>query len=429
MIRLHGLKPAAAAVGVTLLIAACGGSGSGGGGGTKGTIDIGVEMPLSGTDSSQGQPILNGVQLAVANHSTIKGYQIQVKSYDDSVQGTHDPQKGAQNVQSMAGDAKILGMVGPLNSNVAKAEIPIAADNSLTMVSPGNTATCLTRDDFGCNGGATQLRKGNPNPYFRVVTFDEYQGPAAAYYAYEQLKVTKIAVASDNETYGKGIADSFSTQYTKLGGTIVKRQDFDWKTTDNFSPFLQSAKDAGAQGVYWGGVTATKTCIPRAQMKGIFDPKTPYLGGDGIVTDPNCVKAMGDMSANVYATIASIDPDHVPGAKSVVQQYDSKYGKQNRTGYAIIAYDCAGVLLDAISRAIDAAGGKMPTRKQVVEQMAKTNGYQGILGPIGFDQNGDNKTKIVSTYEYTSSDPNQAANSPWKGQYDFGQTPPKFTGA
>ena len=161
-------------------------------------------------------------------------------------------------------------------------------------------------------------------------------------------------------------------------------------------------------------------------MKGIFPATTPYLGGDGIVTDSSCVKDAGEMAPNVYATIAAIDPAHVPGAKSVIQQYDSKYGQQNRSGYAIIAYDCAGVLLDAISRAIDANGGNMPKRSQVRDQMAKTSNYQGILGPVSFDEHGDTKSKIISVYEYTSSDPNQAASSPWKGAYDFGQTPPKF---
>jgi branched-chain amino acid transport system substrate-binding protein len=425
MIRFQWLRPVAAGAGAILALVACGSTG-GGGGGTKGTIEIGVEMPLSGTDASQGQPILNGVQLAVQNHSTVNGYKIQVKSFDDSVQGTHDPAKGAQNVQAMVGDSKVLGMVGPLNSNVAKAEIPIASDANLVMVSPGNTNECLTRDDLDCNGEATQLRKGNPNSYFRLVTIDTYQGPGAAYYMYQQLHVTKVAIGSDNETYGKGIADSFQKQFEQLGGTVVQRKDFDWKTTDNFQPFLQAAKDGGAQGVYWGGVTATKSCIPRAQMKTVgFPATTPYMGGDGIVTDPNCAKDAGDQAPGVYATIAAVDPAHVAGAKSVISQYDSKYGQQNRTGYSIIAYDCAGVLLDAISKAIDANNGNMPKRSQVRDAMGKEN-YSGILGPVSFDSHGDTKVKLISVYEYTSADPNQAANSPWKGAYDFGQTPPKF---
>ena len=46
-----------------ILSFACGGGGGGGTtGGTQGTIKIGVELPLSGTEGSQGQPILKGVR-------------------------------------------------------------------------------------------------------------------------------------------------------------------------------------------------------------------------------------------------------------------------------------------------------------------------------------------------------------------------------
>src|SRR5215468_6422666 len=107
----------------TLIAFACGGGGGGGGGGTtasKGTIKIGVEMPLSGTEGSQGQPILKGVRFAVDRAGgSIKGYTLQVADYDDAVNGVHDPQKGAQNVTAMAGDTKVVGFVGPLNSSVA----------------------------------------------------------------------------------------------------------------------------------------------------------------------------------------------------------------------------------------------------------------------------------------------------------------------
>src|SRR5215467_681851 len=175
----------------TLFAFACGGP-SGGGGGTtanKGTITIGVEMPLSGTEGSQGQPILKGVRYAVTlANSSINGFTLQVKDFDDAVNGTHDPQKGAQNVTAMVGDPSILGFVGPLNSSVAKNEIPIASDAHLAMISPANTNPCLTKavdaNGVDCAGLAAQLRKGNPNPYFRTVTTDDYQGPALADFFY-----------------------------------------------------------------------------------------------------------------------------------------------------------------------------------------------------------------------------------------------------
>src|SRR5215472_1485128 len=105
------LRSGAIVILAALLSFACGnggGTGNNSSGGSKGTIKIGVEMPLSGTEGSQGQPILKGVRFAVDKvGGSIKGYTLQVSDYDDAVNGTHDPQKGAQNVTAMAGDTKV----------------------------------------------------------------------------------------------------------------------------------------------------------------------------------------------------------------------------------------------------------------------------------------------------------------------------------
>src|SRR5215471_13777661 len=74
----------------TLFAFACGGGGGGGGGGAanKGTITIGVELPLSGTEGSQGQPILKGVRFGVTQAGgSIKGFTLQVKDFDDAGNG------------------------------------------------------------------------------------------------------------------------------------------------------------------------------------------------------------------------------------------------------------------------------------------------------------------------------------------------------
>ena len=436
-LRGGGLIAAAA-----ILSFACGGGGTSGGtsGGNKGTIKIGVEMPLSGTEGSQGQPILKGVRYAVDKAGgSIKGYTLQVADYDDAVNGVHDPQKGAQNVTAMAGDPKVLAFVGPLNSNVAKNEIPIAADAHLGMISPANTGVCLTKEqgdsrfpyDAACGGLAAQLRKGNPNNYFRLVTTDDYQGPALADYFLQTLKLTKVAVASDNQTYGKGISDAFSAEFKAKGGTLVgTRFDYDQQNTNDFKSWLTSAKSAGAQAIYVGGVTSTKVCIVRAQMQGIFDVSTPFGGGDGIVQDSECVKAMGAMSPNVFATIAAVDPQHVPSAKATIDGYKKAYpGPNDYTAYSIVAADAAGIAIAAIGRAIDAAGGTLPSdplkaRDSVRAEIAKTSNYQGALGSTSFDKNGDTNIKIISIYEYTSSNPETANDEPWKAQINYGQANP-----
>jgi hypothetical protein len=64
----------------------------------------------------------------------------------------------------------------------------------------------------------------------------------------------------------------------------------------------------------------------------------------------------------------------------------------------------------------------------VRDQVAKTNNLSTVNGSLGFDKFGDNTTKIVSVYKYTTADSTQATKSPWQGAYDFGSQPPKFSG-
>ncbi|MFZ0215643.1 MAG: hypothetical protein WAM30_06825, partial [Candidatus Dormiibacterota bacterium] len=143
----------------------------------------------------------------------------------------------------------------------------------------------------------------------------------------------------------------------------------------------------------------------------------------------NCVKAAGAMAPGTYATIAAINPQQVPTAKSAISAYNKQFGSQNYTAYAIVSYAATQVMINAIDKAIKANNGNKPTRKQVLAQLAKTKNFASVVGPIGFDSHGDNTTKIVSVYQYTSADATQAANEPYEGAYDFGKTPPAWTAA
>src|SRR5690242_21750489 len=135
MVRARGLV----VLSMALMVAfACGGSG-GAGGGSKGTIKSESDLPVCTTG---GQSTANGVKFAIDQKNAaggVNGYTISYQSFDDCVQGAYSADAGVQNVQTMLGDSKFLGMIGPYNSAVAKAEIPIAAPQHFTMISPSNT--------------------------------------------------------------------------------------------------------------------------------------------------------------------------------------------------------------------------------------------------------------------------------------------------
>ncbi|MEK6225298.1 MAG: branched-chain amino acid ABC transporter substrate-binding protein [Chloroflexota bacterium] len=391
-----------------MLATACtsGTGGTAGGGGTsKGEIIIASDQPTSGGDASDGLPAQNGIQFAVESAGSIKGFKLTFKGWDDTVNGNHNPEKGAQNIQEMIADAKILGMIGPNNSNVARAMIPIANRASFTMISAANTNECLTQTFPYCEAdtGTTpaKLRPNGVNNYFRVAAADTFQGPAAADFIVDTLKITKVAVWSDNETFGKGVADKFTTEFTKKGGTVVVRQDFDTKTTNDWKPFLTDAKNKGALAVYAGATSGTKICIPRAQMKGILD--APYMVPDGGVNS-QCIKDAADNGANLYGTVAAADANQNPDAKATIDAFKAKFTKKEDIGsYTFPAMDCANILIDAIGRAIDANGGNMPSREQVRAAVAATKSFKGTTGTYTFDANGDPTSPTMAIFQTKGS--------------------------
>ena len=226
-------------------------------GASGGTIKIGVDLPVSGADASIGIPTQNGAVLAVeeANKNGFAGgkFKLEASLLDDAVQGKHDPNAGAQNVKTFIADDAVLAMIGPFNSNVAQAEIPLTNDAGLAQISPSNTNDGLTVGD-----NAKKLRTAHPdtNAYFRVCTRDTKQGQTLAQVAAQRLNFKKAFIIDDNETYGKGLADVFDAQYRQLGGTVLGHEHITANQTD-FKALLTKIKAQNPDVVFFGGNTST----------------------------------------------------------------------------------------------------------------------------------------------------------------------------
>ena len=402
MVRARGLG---ALIAATVLAFACGGN-SGGGTTSKGEIDIASDLPTSGADASSGLPTQYGAAFAVEQAGTVQGFTLKFVPFDDAVNGKHDPTKGAQNVNQMISNTKILGMVGPFNSGVAAAEIPVANQAQLAMISPSNTNECLTIAFDYCQKYAgytpSSLRPTGKNNYFRVAANDTHQGPAMADFAYDTLGIKIVAVWDDQEPFGLGVANNFATEFQKKGGQVVARQGFDTTSKPDFHSWLNKAKTAGATAIYAGATSASYGCIPRAQSQGIFDPNTYYLGPDGI-GDGQCITDAGTTMGNdhVYASQGVADANQNPSAAATLQKYKTEHPNPSDTAaYTFAGYDCAAILIDAIGRAITANGGNLPTRQQVIDQMGKTTAFKGLTGTYTMNTAGDPTTPALQIQQY-----------------------------
>jgi branched-chain amino acid transport system substrate-binding protein len=361
------------------------------------TYKIGVDLPMSGADASNGIPTNNGVILAVdeANAKGLPGgIKLQVQTLDDAVQGVHDPAAGAQNIKTFVSDASVMGVVGPFNSNVAQAEIPISNDAGLAQISPSNTNDGLTIGE-----AAKKLRQTHPNEitYFRVCTRDHFQGAAGAASA-KKLGYKKVYIVDDNETYGKGLADVFEAAFKAGGGTVLGH-DHLTKNQQDFKALLTKIKSTNPDAVFFGGVTATGGGLLRRQMADAGMAKVPYIGGDGI-SDEEFLKVAGSMADNSYYTVAAPDVA-MTSAQAFNKAYRAKFHSAPGP-YSAAAYTAANVIIAAIVKANKAGG---VTRAAVLKNIASTKGLPSPIGTVGFDKNGDTTNGVISFYKISGTPP------------------------
>jgi branched-chain amino acid transport system substrate-binding protein len=405
---------------LAMMLVACG-AGTGGTGSntpTTGstTIKIATDLPVSGKDTSSGKPAEDGANLAVmeanANH-TIPGYTLVFDPKDDvGANGLHDPAIGAQNVTALASDALVAGIVGPFNSSVAKAEMPITNQAPLAQISPANTNQCLTKNTAasGCSGSSNLLPTLRPTgkvTYFRIATTDDHQGPVGADYLFKTLGYKKAYVIDDAETYGIGIADTFTTEWKTLGGTVLGRSS-EPATTTSYVSLLTQIATTHPEVIYFGGLDSTGGILIRQQMLQVPTLKnTPLGGGDGIVT-PTFASTIGTSSGGpVYGTVAVVDTTVIPSAAAFRTKFTSTFTDPLNV-YSASAYDCANILIQAIKTALangahtpansgDLAGAKV-FRQAVINAIQGTS-WNGITGHQAFDSNGDTTNKVISIYQ------------------------------
>ncbi len=388
---------------------------------SKGTIKFAIELPLQGSEKAASDPIINGVKLAIKlAGGTAGGYKIDLPQsaiYDDALNGAHDPQTGANNMSKIVADADVVAVIGPLNSSVAKAEIPISNEGGVLQCSPANTNPDLTQGD-----PAKQLRT-KPNNYIRVVTTDNVQGPAAAQYLYDVLKKKSVYVIDDTETFGKGVADAFAAEFTKRGGTVVKH-DAAPKTTQDYVSIMTAAKALNPDSIYFGGVTATggARILKAAVQVGLGD--VPYVGPDGIndgsgTTKDSFLNLAGADGKNSYSTLAGIGD--FPGRAQFEVDYKAEYNA-SPTGYAGTGYACAQVAINALERAGAKAADKTALREAVRAAGTDTTvKYSTIVGDITFDANGDTSQKIVSIYSFDAAGAGGKGDWKFQTQVDYAQ--------
>lgn len=388
-----------------------------GGAAPKQTIDIGGDMS---TIPSFDVAVRDGAALAIEQAGSVRGFPLRFVPYDDTQYGAWSADQGAANMERMVADSSMLAMVGPLRGPVAQSELPIANQAALAMVSPTATEQCLTHPFGRCSlfgtppdsqAYALRLRPTGKNNYFHLAATDALHGPAMAEFAFRTLSLRRIAVVDFASAFGSFASDNFVAAFTRAGGTVVARQSFELApgpVAPDFRPWLQRVKAANAEAIYTGGLDFDQGG-PLAQSQGILGPGFYYLGIDGLpdlspvhsIAENMTTDASTMLNDHFYASRGIGAPYLNPGAASTIAAFAKLHpAAEENNSEAFAGYDAATILIGAIGRAVDANGGKVPSRQQVVDQLSKTENFHGLTGTYTFTADGDPVTSTLQIVQY-----------------------------
>ncbi len=351
-------------------------------------VKIGHVGPTSGAIAHLGKDNENGARMAIeelnAKGVTIGGKKVKLELLAEDDAG--DPKQGTAAAQKLV-DSKVMGVIGHLNSGTSIPASKIYSDAGIPQISPSATNPKFTRQGYKTT--------------FRVVADDVHLGGTLGKYAVTQLKGKSIAVIDDRTAYGQGVADEFEKGVKAAGGTTVGREFTNDKATD-FTAILTSLKAKKPDIVFFGGMDAVAGPMMR-QMKQL-GIEAKFVGGDGI-----CSSELPKLAAGTMADgqVVCAEAGGVEGAaKKSMEDFNAAFKKKFNADvqvYAPYVYDAVNVMVAAMVK----AGSAEPAKYLPV--LAKTDGYKGVTGTIGFDAKGDIKNGALTLYTYKGGKRDQIA--------------------
>ena len=362
------LKFAVPLVAAALALGACGTTGgdsaapAASGGAAACDVKIGMFGALTGPNANLGIYIQNGVNLALDDFAKKNpNCKVTLENYDS--QG--DPTQAPALAKKAIDDKKVVGIVGPAFSGESKAADPAFNEAGLVTITPS-----ATNPKLADNGWKT---------FFRALGNDATQGPAAAKYMKDTLKVTKPFVIDDASEYGKGLADIVRQD---LGSMVVGNDTIQVKQTD-FSASVTKVKSSGADSLFFGGYSPEAAPL----IKQLRDAgwKGTFVVADG-VKDQSYIDNAQAAAEGTIITCPCVPADVAPAFQAA---YKAKF-KEDPNTYSGEGYDAATILLDGI------AAGK--TRETMVDWV-KSYDKPGVTKQLKFDAKGESADIKVFAYK------------------------------
>jgi branched-chain amino acid transport system substrate-binding protein len=330
-----------------------------------GSLLIGTVGPLTGQEAHFGLGTRDGVALALEEANLdggVGGRSLALRAYDSQSK----PEEAANaTVRLVQSDGAVL-VIGDNTSSDTLAMTPAVARAQVPLISPSATNPRVTSE-----GG----------PYvFRVCFLDSFQGQAMAGFTRKTLKLSRVAILTDDKSdYSIGLADFFRRRFVELGGTVVADEAYAKGDTD-FRALLTRVKSRRPEALFIPGYYSDAGPIARQARELGVD--AALLGGDGWDSGGKLAELGGAaVEGSYYSTHFSPD-NPSQSVQRFLAEYQAHFGRLPDS-LAALGYDAARVGIAAL-RVTGGVGGNA-----LRAAIADTRAFDGVTGrlTIGPDRN------------------------------------------
>jgi branched-chain amino acid transport system substrate-binding protein len=393
------LSAVTVAVAGALVLAGCSGGSGGSSGGTteSGDLDlkIGTILPQTGTLAVLGPPEFAGVHLAEKEiNEAAAGIKVTVTDKDS---GDTTTDIASQSATSLIADGN-SAILGAASSGVSKTFIDQVTQAGVVQLSPANTSPDFTTyEDDGY--------------YWRTAPSDVLQGRILGNKILQDGK-TNVSILYMNDAYGTGLEENIKKTLEEGGASIAAEEVFEPSATD-FNSAITSVLAPNPDALVVISFDEIKTIADQLASKG-FDFANLYGtdGNYGVITEDDTnvdiagaqftnpgVEAKEDFQGRLQEMVkADGDPELTVFSYSA-ESYD---GTVLLALAALQGEGVDGATLKDNLQSVSEGGTKCESFADCAKLIedGEDIDYDGISGPITFDENGDPTEAYVSVYKY-----------------------------
>lgn len=331
-------------------------------------IKIGAIDPLSGPFAAYGEPVRDGMLLAVEEINAsggVNGRKLELLLEDDG----GEPKNAVSAFTKLATVSKVAVIIGPLSSGCSMATAPLAERYKVVQISTLAGTIDLT----------------NAGDYvFRIYPSAEVASRFIARVAVERFKTKRAAILYPNNPYGVAAHRFIDEVLRKDGVEIVatdtfKDGDRDFRT--QIAKIKQASPDVLICSAYYEEGAQILVQAKQLQLN------VPILGDDGWFGP--IAEVAGEALRNLYFANVAFGPDYKDD--EAMQRFIAAF--KRRYDRSPNSYAAAGHAAVYLAKYALEKGGAEPG--QIKDALYRAN-ERTSFGMIKYDQNGDN---IGATYE------------------------------